>query len=273
MMPGARDRTPEPEVAMRWLAASETSLPTGTSWLSPREAAYLETVRFTKRRTEFLLRRHTGKRAVCAVLDLPTDPGMLARVELLNRPSGAPYALVDGAPAALDISLSDRAGWAVALVGGEGSMANGTLGIDLELAEPRSAGFLTDFLTEAEQAFVGSLPAEHHRHAAANVIWSAKEAALKVLQVGLRADTRTVEVDLRRPADAAGGVVDGWRPLSVRHVEGSTFPGWWRRDSAFLLPRAGREPAPPPSLLPGGDDLTAATPIHSWLASPVVTPE
>lgn len=260
---------------MRWLALSETSLLDGTGWLSPREAAYLETVRFTKRRTEFLLRRHAGKRAACAVLELTPDRSTLARVELLNRPSGAPYVLVDGQPAALDISLSDRAGWAVALVGGEGSMADGTLGIDLELAEPRSAGFLADFLTETEQAFVAALPAEHLRHAAANVIWSAKEAALKVLQVGLRADTRTVEVDLRRPADddPAQHRVDGWRSLRVHHVDGTTFPGWWRRDADFLLTIAGREPTPPPTLLPGGDDLTQATPIHSWLANPVVAQE
>lgn len=256
---------------MRWMAWSEASLPEGRAWLSAREAAYLETVRFTKRRVEFLLRRYTGKRTVCAALGLATEPSALARVELLNRPSGAPYALVDGEPAALDISLSDRAGWAVALVGGEGSMADGTLGIDLELAEPRSPGFITDFLTEGEQTFVAALPEEHHRHAAANVIWSAKEAALKVLQVGLRADTRTVEVDLRRPPDRE--VVDGWRPLSVSHVDGQVFPGWWRRDASFLLTLAGREPTPPPALLHGGEDLSAATPSHSWLANPLAAQE
>jgi len=55
------------------------------------------------------------------------------------------------------------------------------------------------------------------RDKAANLIWSAKDAALKVLKVGLRADTREIELefDLRaarrrrcgsRPAAARGPV-------------------------------------------------------------------
>ena len=96
--------------------------------------------------------------------------------------------------------------------------------------------------------------------ATANLIWSAKESALKVLRTGLRADTRTVEVAL-----ADGGAVDtragmaglgrgggrrgagrcaggrcagadgaGWRRLTVTGARG-TFPGWWRRDGVFVL--------------------------------------
>ncbi len=252
---------------MRWLACSEESVPPGTDWLSERERGYLDTIRFTKRRTEFLLRRHTGKRAVAAALGRPEQGGDLARIEILNRLTGAPYVHVDGERAALDISLSDRAGWAVALIGSEGSMAAGTLGIDLEIAEPRSPGFVSDFLTPREQAYVTGQPDEDARHAAANLVWSAKEAALKVLRVGLRADTRTVEVDARHEVDD-----DGWCRLTVRHVEGQEFPGWWRRDAAFLLTLAGLDPTPPPSRLPGGDDLTWAVPIHSWVTNPVVTP-
>lgn len=252
------------EVAMRWLACSETSVPEGTDWLSDREAGYLGTVRFTKRRTEFLLRRYAGKRAVASALGLDADP---ARIEILNRLTGAPYVQVDGERAALDISLSDRAGWAVALVGSEGSMAAGTLGIDLELAEPRSDGFISDFLTPREQAYVHGRGDRAERDAAANLVWSAKEAALKVMRVGLRADTRTVEVT----ADHAPGP-DGWRRLSVRHVDGQEFPGWWRRDADFLLTLAGLQEGPPPSPLPGGDDLSTASPLHSWMHSPVVEP-
>ena len=195
---------------MRWLASGEESLPADVRWLSEREAGYLATIRFTKRRTEFLLRRHTGKLAVAAVAGLATDAATLARIEILNRLTGAPYVQVDGERAALDISLTDRAGWAVALVGSEGSMAAGTLGVDLEIVEPRSAGFLSDFLTPAEQEYVGTHADETDRHAAANLIWSAKEAALKVMRVGLRADTRTVEVSLDDRPDP-----DGWRSLAV----------------------------------------------------------
>jgi 4'-phosphopantetheinyl transferase len=252
---------------LRWLPGSETACPPGTEWLSERERGYLDTIRFTKRRTEFLLRRHTGKRAVVRALGLDADPAALARVEVLNHPTGAPYVQVDGAPAELDISLTDRAGWAVALVGSEGTLTAGTLGVDLEIVEPRSAGFVSDFLTPAEQAYVAAQGAGEEWDAAANLIWSAKEAALKVLRVGLRADTRTVEVTLDREAGP-----DGWRRLSVSHVDGQVFPGWWRREAAFLLTIAALDETPPPALLPGGDDLGSATPLHSWLEKPVATP-
>lgn len=250
---------------MRWLAAGEPSLPGGCDWLSPREAGHLDTLRFTKRRTEFLLRRRTGKLAVAAALGLDVDDATLARVEILNRLTGAPYVQIDGDRAALDISLSDRAGWAVGLVDDRGGLAAGTLGIDLELAEPRSTGFVTDFLTAAEQEYVTTRATDDEAHAAANLVWSAKEAALKVMRVGLRADTRTVEVTLderRRP--------DGWAPLSVRHREGQVFPGWWRRDGVFLLVIAALEAVEPPAMLPGGADLGRATPIHSWVTNPLV---
>ncbi len=251
-------------VAQRWLSCGETSCPEGTDWLSERERGYLETIRFTKRRTEFLLRRHTGKRAVAAALGLPADPSTLARVEILNRLTGAPYVQIDGERAALDISLTDRAGWGVALIGSEGSMAAGTLGVDLEIVEPRTRGFVSDFLTPPEQEYVAARGAGDGWDAAANLIWSAKEAALKVMRVGLRADTRTVEVTVGHDRGP-----DGWHPLSVRHVDGQVFPGWWRRDAVFLLTIAALEETPPPTLLPGGDDLTSATPVHSWVDRPL----
>ena len=56
-----------------------------------------------------------------------------------------------------------------------------------------SDGFVGDFFTSAEQAFVGGLHPPDRRDEVINLIWSAKEAALKVQQVGLRADTRTVD--------------------------------------------------------------------------------
>lgn len=249
---------------MRWLSCGEASCPPGTDWLSERERGYFDTIRFTKRRTEFLLRRHTGKRAVAAALGLSSEPDTLARVEILNRLTGAPYVQLDGERAALDISLSDRAGWAVALIGSEGAMAAGTLGIDLEIVEPRTEGFVQDFLTPVEQEYVAAQGRGEPWDLAANLIWSAKEAALKVLRVGLRADTRTVEVTVDDGADP-----DGWRRLSVRHVDGQVFPGWWRRDADFLLTLAALEETPPPHLLAGGDDLTTATPVHSWLDNPL----
>ncbi|MEI2779536.1 MAG: 4'-phosphopantetheinyl transferase superfamily protein [Tetrasphaera sp.] len=252
---------------MRWFSCGEDAVPPGEAWLVARERERLARMRFTKRRSEYLLRRCAGKRAIAAALDLAPEAATLGRIAMLNAPGGAPYAEVDGAPAGFDVSLTDRAGQAVALLGEPGSMPSGSLGIDLEIVETRSAGFVADFLTPPEQQWVY---AERERagvdgwDAAANLIWSAKEAALKVLRVGLRADTRSVVVSVH-PVDRE----DGWGRLAIAAAGGATFPGWWRRDGAFLLTMATRLPVDPPGLLPGSADLAGAVPVHSWLANPL----
>ena len=190
------------------------------------------------------------------------------RVEVANLPTGAPVVLVDGAPAGLEVSLTDRAGWAVCLVGVPGAR----VGCDVEIAEPRSEGFVADFLTAQERRYVASLEGEH-RDAAANLVWSAKESALKVLQTGLRRDTRSVDVVLTSPAGVPpGGGHAGWAPLEVRSAEGGRMPGWWRRDGVFLVTVASEQPMPAPAPLPGSADLARAVPVHSWLTQPLAQP-
>jgi 4'-phosphopantetheinyl transferase len=225
-------------------------------------------MRFTKRRNEYLVRRYAGKCAVAAAVGLPADPASLGRIGVLNRMTGAPYVEVDGRTLGLDISLTDRAGWAVCLVGPD----LGAVGVDLEIVEPRSAGFVRDFLTPAEQAVVAAAPGPDGHDAAANLIWSAKESALKVLRTGLRADTRTVEVVLEDPAgiSTGGGRADGWQRLTVSSGD-RRFPGWWRRDGVFLLTMVADSGLDdPPTELPGSADLTHAEPIHSWTTQPLV---
>ncbi len=248
---------------MRWLARGELELPGHDRWLSPGEREQVASFRFTKRRQEYLTRRWTVKHAIAEVLRLDgsTDhPTGLAAIEVRNHPSGAPWVAVDGSPAPIEISLTDRAGWAVCVVGRPETTE--PIGVDLELVEPRSAGFVSDFFTERERRWVASLPAGDDRDAAANLVWSAKEAALKVLQVGLRADTRTVEVTIE---DA--GVL-GWSPLVVTARSGERFHGWWRRDRSFVLTLAARRPFVPPEQLPGSADLAVAEPFHSWTGEP-----
>jgi 4'-phosphopantetheinyl transferase len=249
---------------MRWLAHGEHEVPADTAWLSPREQAVLAGIRYTKRYLEFRTRRWTAKRALAHLLARETTPAALAALEIGNHPGGAPFVLVDGRPAAIEVSISDRAGWAVCLLAAPW-VARGPLGIDLEIVEPRSDAFVEDFFTARERETVRALPAGEARNEAANLIWSAKEAALKVLKVGLRADTREVEVayDTTRRAD-------GWAPMTVTARGGGAFPGWWRRDGVFLLTIAGTTAWAPPALLDGGADLATAVPVHSWLGKPIV---
>ena len=247
---------------MWWLAHGEHEVPPSVGWLSPHEHEHLASIRFTKRRNEYLTRRWTAKQAIATVLELDRTPASLGRIEVRHRPSGAPYVQLDGRVAELDVSMSDRAGWAVCLVGPPGSAESGTLGIDLEVVEPRSDEFVADFFTAAEHQYVQELADLDLQHEAANLIWSAKEAALKVQQVGLRVDTRTVEVQLRGERRA-----DGWTPMNVTAAVGS-MPGWWRRDGVFVLTIASNAHRDPPELLPTGSALATAVPVHSWVDRP-----
>jgi len=246
---------------MWWLAHGEHEVPSSHDWLSQHELSHLDSIRFTKRRNEYLTRRWTAKQAVAAVLELDRSPPSIARIEVRHHASGAPYVTLDGAPADVDVSISDRAGWAVCLIGPPGSAEAGTLGIDLEIVEPRSDGFVADFFTSTERDVVRDLH-DSDRDATINLIWSAKEAALKVQQVGLRADTRTVEVEFetgRRP--------NGWSAMTVTGHD-ARMPGWWRRDGVFLLTIAFAAETEPPQQLSNGSNLAGATPIHSWVERP-----
>jgi 4'-phosphopantetheinyl transferase len=245
------------------MARGEHEVPPTSHWLTRREVARLADMRFTKRRSEYLLRRWVAKNAVATAQGLSLDSGTLARVEIANLPSGAPTVSLDGTPLGLDVSLSDRAGWAVCLVGEDLSR----VGCDLEIVEPRSPGFVSDFLTAAEQAFVAGRPGTE-RDVAANLIWSAKEGALKVLHTGLRRDTRTVEVTVGAEVAPDGGA-PGWARLEVRTVEGQVIPGWWRRDGVFLVTVAAERPRPAPTALVGSGDLGTALPVHSWVRRPL----
>lgn len=256
---------------MWWLAHGEHDAPSTLDWLSPHERDHLQSIRFTKRRSEYVTRRWTAKQAIARVLELDRSPRSLTRIEVRHRATGAPFVHLDGEPAGVDVSMTDRSGWAVCLVGQpgtapDGTDVSGTVGVDLEVVEPRSDAFVADYLTAAERGYVASLPTER-RDELANLIWSAKESALKVLQVGLRVDTRTVEVTL---SDEHRD--DGWAPMTVVGANGGApveMPGWWRRAGVFLLTIAFAEAAEPPQLLSNDSDLDAATPQHTWVDSPV----
>jgi len=222
-------------------------------------------MRFTKRRTEYLLRRWVGKQAVAAVIGAATDVRELARIEVANRPGGAPYVLVDAQPLGLDVSLTDRAGWAVSVVGPDLS----AVGCDLEIVEARTQGFVADFLTEAERRYVAAKADGDAKDAAANLLWSAKESALKVLRTGLRRDTRTVEVTVE--GFGQGSDTDHWGRLTISTIEGATLTGWWRREGAFLLTIAADSSIPQPEPLPGCARLSEASPVHSWVGRPLAS--
>ncbi|HLA77049.1 MAG TPA: 4'-phosphopantetheinyl transferase superfamily protein [Vicinamibacteria bacterium] len=246
----------EAPLGLFWLSQGMTDVPADDGWLSAREAAWIARLRFAKRRSEFRLGRWTAKNALARYLRLPMETADLRAIEIDRADDGAPAPLLGGRPADAYLTMTDRADQAVCVVGPPGAR----LGVDLELVEQRSDAFIADYLTAGEQRLVAAARDLDERSLLANLIWCGKESALKVLRTGLRRDTRSVLVWFPSQPPA-----EGWAAMSVQAVEGTVFPGWWRRYGEFVLTLAATERFPPPQPLVDPPGLATAVPAHSWL--------
>jgi 4'-phosphopantetheinyl transferase len=212
-----------------WLEQSEGDVPapptgsTEANWLSASERVRLATLRFPKRRTDWLLGRWTAKRAVAERLKLSRNLQDLADVEIRAAADGAPEVFLAGQSAPVAISLSHREGFAVCAVAPEGT----AVGCDLELIEPRDEVFVADYFSAEERDLVDLEKIPPARSRLVTLIWSAKESALKALRAGLRLDTRCVVVV---PGDGTGL----WHPLQVRHDNDRVFNGWWQASNDMV---------------------------------------
>lgn len=249
-----------------WVLQLAAAVPEHDDWLAPAERERQAGLRLPPRRAQWRLGRWTAKVALARWLDLPQ--GAFARLELRVAADGAPEPWAGGAPLPLVLSLSH--------CGEQGLVALAraplALGADLERVEPRSAAFLRDYFTAAEQRWLAeapSAPGAASRAECATLLWSAKESALKALRTGLRRDTRSVEVTVTPSAPAARGsapaaaegAAAAWAPLAVHDLEGARqLNGAWRRsgeqvltvvadpfgqlDTSALGPSASRRPRP-----------------------------
>lgn len=210
-------------MTLRWIQVDGSSVPEGDDWLGPDEKKVLAGLAMDKRRREWRLGRYAAKKLVSSFTktDEPT------RVQVIAAEDGAPEVFLDGDPLDVSLSITHRDGVAACTLS-----SDTVVGCDLEAVEPRTARFVADFFTEHESAMAAeSAPKERNLRVA--LTWSAKESALKVLRVGLRRDTRDVEVEL-------GGVEEGrgWHPFEARlRPEQRLLRGWWcrRQDLVFTI--------------------------------------
>jgi 4'-phosphopantetheinyl transferase len=204
-----------------WLTRQLADVPPHDRWLSEDEREVLFGLRTAKRRLDWRLGRWAGKAAVAACRGVPPESVAIAAAD-----DGAPEALIDDRPAGIALSLSHRAGRALATVA-DGSRA---LGCDLEAVEPRSGAFLREWLRPAERELVRTQNSQA-RDLAANLIWTAKEAASKARREGLRLNLREATVQADGLAQAAGS----WARLRVSWDGGPVECGWWRRDDGWVM--------------------------------------
>lgn len=185
-------------------------VPDNHFWLHPNEAARLATMRFPKRRADFLLGRWTAKQALISFLRTTAS---LDAIEIRAAADGAPEAWIHGEPAEAIVSISHREGRALCAA----APLDIVLGCDLEFIEAHSDAFVLDYFTQAEQRMARDAPDKQA------LLWSAKESALKALREGLRLDPRRLSVQL--PAPSA---------LVVRCHDGRLLHGWWEIEDRWV---------------------------------------
>lgn len=196
-------------------------------FLSPAEQTRLGEMRFDRRRQSFL----SGRKAVKQLLHIHPACAALPSsvITVCNDPGGAPFVIVEGREIPENISISHRENAAAAAL----SLTPGvTVGIDLEMVEEHTDAFVEDFFTMEEAAYIHTLP-EQERTEWTACAWSAKEAVLKALKVGLRVDSRSVSIF---PANGNSRQKD-WLPLQVSGavLDGVYCQVWWRVIHSFVL--------------------------------------
>lgn len=227
-------------------------------WLNEDERERLSGFAVPKRAEDWLIGRLNAKALLADALEYRY--GLRLRPDELHvrrQPSGAPALRVvspraeaRGIPRDPPLCLSNSHSHghalcaAVWLDGFEMPVAVRSLGVDIEWVEPRSEGFVRDFLTAGERAYCEAAGGET-RPLRANLVWSAKESVLKVVQRGLTVDTWWLSC---LPAAAADDhwlpplltPVDGeWEPLDVTcdarfPTHGLRFTAMWREIGGFV---------------------------------------
>ena len=207
-----------------------------SDFLSPSELQKFSAFRFPKRRKEWLLGRWTAKTLVHSIPSYRHYS--LDQIEIRNAPEGAPYLRLPErtAPAeCLTISHSENFALCALTTG-----LDLHVGIDLEKIEARTETFVLDYFTPLERQLVETFPAAS-RATAVTLIWSAKESMLKALGVGLRQDTRSVEVHGLDGLLPNSEVYGEWQMIQVGEQPASQriWAAWWQRRGPFVLTLAG----------------------------------
>ena len=190
--------------------------------LSTREEAILARLTLLPRRRKWLLGRWAAKRLLgeLAAEEVDLVAGFLGKpasnrdwrcqFSILNDARGAPYIdRLGQGQHPLSLSISHRGDWGLAAVA---LQPGARIGADLESVAPRDPALVRQFFSEGEAERVAKTAGGAERAVAR--IWSAKEAVLTAMGIGLRHDTRDIVVG--DEMDAPPGLAGDWRGLEIR---------------------------------------------------------
>ena len=187
------------------------------SFLHPRETALLGPRAVPKRRADFARGRWIAKRLIQSAL----AHNSAASIAILPNEDGVPV-VHDASlrPLPVSLSISHCRDYAAAAV----VDAPFRVGVDVEATLDQPGVISENYFTPSERLLCKHDGADFATRATA--IWTLKEAALKVLGVGLRAPSMSVEV---QGLDAATGDT-GWVRTSVStRVDGAAALRAWFR--------------------------------------------
>ena len=175
------------------LADDDPAGPGRPTRLHPDEAGYLAGLRYPKRRSDYLIGRHVGKRAVASLAGEADQ----AAFQIARGVFGQP--VVRGtARAGVQVSITHSGAAAAAVAFDEAH----PMGIDLELVDEARMPTLLRQLSEDERALVDGLGLPLAE--AAVRVWSAREALTKALRTGLTVPMPLLEVSAAVPVP--GGI-------------------------------------------------------------------
>jgi 4'-phosphopantetheinyl transferase len=204
--------------------------------LSPAELGKFSAFHFPKRKTEWLLGRWTAKTLVHNLPAYQKYP--LDQIEIRNSPLGAPSIHLPGQAASPGcLTISHRENLALCAIT---SSLELRVGADLEKIEPRTQTFVEDYFTPEEVLLMAHFPPEI-KAVAVTLIWSVKESMLKALGVGLRWDTRRVEVRELTGLLNTSQLDNTWQAIQLGEQAAGErdWVGWWLRRDPFILTLAG----------------------------------
>lgn len=188
-------------------------LPGDLDWLHPGELAFLETLRFENRRKDWLLGRWTAKRALFSFLENEGLALEMKDINILKTASGAPEAAFDIPVPPCSLSLSHRAGHAIAVA----AAGDVQIGCDLELIEPRSEAFIADYFSDRERELIRKDPPFF-----SNLLWCVKESVMKAMGEGMRIHPTRIEVEVEGEVSAS---LDDGRMICK---------GGWKKEDGFV---------------------------------------
>jgi 4'-phosphopantetheinyl transferase len=200
---------------------------------SKEEMVKLAGLRFPRRRNDWMIGRITAKQLYRRSPGFPGKVEEDRNISVRNEADGAPYFFHEETgrlPGMLSISHRDEQAFCA-----WSADADLKFGVDLEKIEPRGDIPLDVYFSVQEQMTARSLALDQ-QDAWITLVWSIKEAVLKGRGIGLRVDTRRIEV-----IEIQGSISDAdarWRPFRVVD-RGDEWNGFWRRRGDLFLTIAG----------------------------------